>query len=316
MRRNASRTLLFDIHTGDWDDELLRAARRSARGAAATSCRRRACAAKRRSTASRVPIAGIAGRPAGRAVRPGVLRARAGEEHLRHRLLPAAEHRRRQAVASRNNLLTTVAWKRDERHRLRARGQRVHRRRGRAVAARRPADHPQRRRTSRRSRARWPTTAACTSCPRSRVWARRTGTRTRAAPCSALTRGATGGHLARAALEVDRATERGRARRDAEGRGHHAVRAARRRRRDRERPADAVPGRRARRAGRAAEGARDHRARRRLPRRSRGGLLAKRRRRPRQLAGRPALRAVAAGRARASLRSGWEKAVARAKSWA
>ena len=32
-------------------------------------------------------------RPAGRAVRPGLLRARHGEEHLWHRLLPADEHR-------------------------------------------------------------------------------------------------------------------------------------------------------------------------------------------------------------------------------
>jgi glycerol kinase len=37
--------------------------------------------------------------------------ARHGEEHLRHRLLPAHEHRRA-AAASRNRLLTTVAWQR------------------------------------------------------------------------------------------------------------------------------------------------------------------------------------------------------------
>ena len=46
---------------------------------------------------------------AGRAVRPDVSRAGHGEEHLRHRLLSVAEHRRA-AVVSRNRLLSTVAW--------------------------------------------------------------------------------------------------------------------------------------------------------------------------------------------------------------
>ena len=47
-----------------------------------------------------VPVAGVAGRPAGRAVRPDLLRARRGQEHLRHRLLPADEHRRPSRCAS------------------------------------------------------------------------------------------------------------------------------------------------------------------------------------------------------------------------
>ena len=46
---------------GDWDDELLRAARRPARGAAARRRRRRACARTARLDGVDVPIAGIAG---------------------------------------------------------------------------------------------------------------------------------------------------------------------------------------------------------------------------------------------------------------
>ncbi len=91
---NATRTLLFNIHTGDWDDELLRAARRSARGAAARRAVRRACTAervdRRRDGADRRHRR----RPAGGAVRPGLPLARPGQEHLRHRLLHADEHRR------------------------------------------------------------------------------------------------------------------------------------------------------------------------------------------------------------------------------
>ena len=92
---NASRTLLFNIHTLDWDDELLRlldipramlpevrsssevygqTADRVVR-AADSHCRRRR-------------------RPAGGHLRPGLLRAGQRQEHLRHRLLPADEHRR------------------------------------------------------------------------------------------------------------------------------------------------------------------------------------------------------------------------------
>ena len=50
-------------------------------------------------------------RPAGGALRPGLLPARRSQEHLRHRLLHADEHRRRKIVPSRCGLLTTLAYK-------------------------------------------------------------------------------------------------------------------------------------------------------------------------------------------------------------
>ena len=124
---------------GDWDDELLALLDIPRARAAARRRRRRASAPTRALDGVDVPIAGIAGDQQAALFGQACHRARPGEEHLRHRLLPAAEHRRRSAVASRNNLLTTVAWQRDGAHRLRARRQRVHRRRRRAVAARRPA---------------------------------------------------------------------------------------------------------------------------------------------------------------------------------
>ena len=93
---NASRTLLFDIHARRWDPELLRilgvpAAMlpevRPSSGVFGETVALDGIPAG-------VPIAGVAGRPAGRALRPGLLRGRDGEEHLRHRRLPRPEHRR------------------------------------------------------------------------------------------------------------------------------------------------------------------------------------------------------------------------------
>ena len=92
---NASRTLLFNIHAQDWDDELLglldvpRAMLPEVRGSSEVYGE----------TLPDLLGAGRAHRghcrrPAGGAVRTGVLRAGHGQEHLRHRLLHAAEHRR------------------------------------------------------------------------------------------------------------------------------------------------------------------------------------------------------------------------------
>ena len=90
---NASRTLIFNIHTLDWDDELLgildipRAMLPEVRpssevyGETARRVVRRADPDRRRRR-----------RPAGGHLRPGLLRAGQRQEHLRHRLLPAAEH--------------------------------------------------------------------------------------------------------------------------------------------------------------------------------------------------------------------------------
>ena len=90
---NASRTMLMNLETLDWDDVLLDAIgvpramlpeiRSSSRG-----LRRGARAARRRAGRLR------ARRPAGGAVRPDLLLARRGQVHLRHRQLPAAQHRR------------------------------------------------------------------------------------------------------------------------------------------------------------------------------------------------------------------------------
>ena len=81
------------------------------------------------------------------------LAAGRGEEHLRHRQLPAAEHRRRSWCAPSNGLLTTVCYQfGDGAAGLRAGGLDRGHRLGRAVAAR-PARHHQRRQ---RERERWP----------------------------------------------------------------------------------------------------------------------------------------------------------------
>ena len=75
---NASRTLVFNIHTLDWDDLLLGELRipramlpevRASSGVFGT--------ADPEWFGAEIPIAGIAGRPAGRALRPGLHRARA-----------------------------------------------------------------------------------------------------------------------------------------------------------------------------------------------------------------------------------------------
>ena len=136
---NASRTLLFNIHTLD-------VGRRAA--ASCSTCRARCCprcdrrarsTAKptRRFSAPPIPIAGVAGDQQAALVRPGVLRAGRGEEHLRHRLLHAAQHRR-EPVPSQNGLLTTVGWTDRRQDDVLPRRVGVHRRRGGAVAARRP----------------------------------------------------------------------------------------------------------------------------------------------------------------------------------
>ncbi len=88
---NASRTLLMNLRTLDWDDECL----------AALGIPRQMLPAIRPS--SDPEFYGYAlgkrarlrrpGRPAGGAGRADLLRRRRGEEHLRHRLLHAAEHR-------------------------------------------------------------------------------------------------------------------------------------------------------------------------------------------------------------------------------
>ncbi len=81
-------------------------------------------------------------RPAGRPLRPGLLHAGDGEEHLRHRLLHAHAHRRRKPVVSQNNLLDHRRLADRRSGRVCAGRERLHRRGGGAVAARRARHHP------------------------------------------------------------------------------------------------------------------------------------------------------------------------------
>jgi len=110
---NASRTLLFDIHAGDWDDELLDlfAVPRSLLPTVVASS---GICAEALIDGVAVPIAGIAGDQQaalfGQAcLEPGLAKNTYGTGCFL--LLNTGT----QAVASRNNLLTTVAWKRDGR---------------------------------------------------------------------------------------------------------------------------------------------------------------------------------------------------------
>ena len=172
-----------------------RAARDAARGARLERGLRQHDPAVRRDGADRRD----GRRPAGGAVRPGLLRAGHGEEHLRHRLLHAAQHRhdagavearpaddRRLARDGRTTYAlegsvfiagAAVQWLRDglERHRLAG--------------------------ESRRSRRRCPTATASTSCRRSSASARRTGTR-RARRDLSASRATPARRIARAALEA------------------------------------------------------------------------------------------------------------------
>ena len=107
---NASRTLLFDIHTGDWDDDLLRifGVPRSMLPRVVDSSG--GCATTTIGAAS-IPIAGIAGDQQaalfGQAcVEPGLAKNTYGTGCF------VLLNTGKVAVASANNLVTTVAWRR------------------------------------------------------------------------------------------------------------------------------------------------------------------------------------------------------------
>ena len=88
---NASRTMLFNIHTLEWDDELLKLFDVPASMLPAEVARARCTAVVSTSLGLEgVPIAGIAGDQ--QAALFGQMCRDAGhvEEHVRHRLLPAA----------------------------------------------------------------------------------------------------------------------------------------------------------------------------------------------------------------------------------
>ena len=92
---NASRTMLFNIHTLDWDDEILEILN-------IPRCMLPKPVpnsgfyeyADPMHFGGEIKIAGSAGRPAGGPLRAGLFHAGGRQEHLRHRRLPADEHRR------------------------------------------------------------------------------------------------------------------------------------------------------------------------------------------------------------------------------
>ena len=173
-----------------------------------------------------------------------------------------------------DKLLTSPGYKLgDETGHLRAGGVDRRHRGADPVAARPAEDHLRRPRGGGAGAHASMTTAASTSCPRSRgLFAPRWRDDARGVIVG-LTAYANQGHIARAALEATawQSREVVDAANDVADVPVH--RPARRRRHDRQRAADAVPGRRPRRAGDPARGDRDHRAGRRLRRRPGGRVL-------------------------------------------
>ena len=107
---NASRTLLYNIVKGEWDADLLRifgipASYAARSGLVKPACRR----SDHHARAGRHRDRGHRRRPAGGALRPVVLECGRSQEHLRHRLLSAAEHAATEFVRSKHRLITTLA---------------------------------------------------------------------------------------------------------------------------------------------------------------------------------------------------------------
>ena len=213
---------------------------------------------------------GDRGRSAGRALRPDLLRARRGEEHLRNGVLPPREYRRNRGTGARRSADHDRVGHRRRRP-LRARGERLHHRRRGAVAARRPRHHHQRGRDrGARDRARG---------QRRRVF--RAGVH--------RPRRAALGHVRARSTHRDRARHHARAHRARDAREHRLPDARSRRGDGRRRTAHrraargwwrhgqpfrhAVPGGSARHSGGGRGYPRDDRARRRVPRRPRHGRL-------------------------------------------
>ena len=158
-----------------------RAARDAARGARLLRRFRRD---RRRALRRRDPDPRHRRRPAGGDRRPGLFRARHDEIDLRHRLLRADQHRRDARRLAEPAADDDRLPARRQAH-LRARRRDLRRRRRRAMAARRPRHHRRRRRNR---RAGGPADRAQRRLSRAGLRrARRaaTGTRTRAARCSA-----------------------------------------------------------------------------------------------------------------------------------
>ena len=261
---NASRTMLMDLTTLDWDDELLELFG----GPPVPAARDRAVQPRRgvrHHPVGRALRRGAvdrrgAGRPARGHGRPGLPGDRRGQEHLRHRQLPAAEHRHRDLPvgerAADHRVLPVRRRARDVRAGGLDRGHRL----GGAVAARPARDHPRRQRDrgpGRRGgrRGRGLLRAGLLRAVRPVLAPRRPRRDRRPVPLphpGPPGPGGPGGDLL---------PERGRGAGDGGRLGRRAGRAQGRRRGDRERPVHADPGRHARRRRQPAGGGGDHGAR-------------------------------------------------------
>ena len=139
---NASRTMLMNLATGDWDDGLLAHLRRAARHAAAHRAVERRGRRRPRPEhwAREIPDRGNRGRSAGGAggqacFRPGLSKNTYGTGCF------ALMHTGAHAPVSKNRLLATRAASHRRAAAVRDRRQRLHRRRGGAVAARQVEAH-------------------------------------------------------------------------------------------------------------------------------------------------------------------------------
>ena len=256
---NASRTMLMDLTTLDWDDELLGFfgiprrmlpdihASSDATAYGMTSGDRGSA----RGADHRRPR-----RPAGRDGRAGLLRAGRGQEHLRHRQLPPAQHRHRARPQRATGCSPRSPTSSARRAGVRARGlDRRHRQRG-PVAAR-PARHHLRRVRGRALAAQVDDTGGVYFVPAfSGLFAPYWRSDARGAIVG-LSRFNTNAHLARATLEAICYQSPRRRRRDGSRLGRHPDDAQGRRRRHRQPALHAAPGRRPRRAREQARGRRD-----------------------------------------------------------
>ena len=270
---NASRTLLFNIHNGDWDDKLLGILRvpRRVLPKVVDSCGVVAHTEQALFGAS-LPIAGIAGDQQAalfgqRCVAPGMVKNTYGTGCF------MLMHTGKRPVDSRSRLVTTIAWQRGADREFALEGSIFVA--GAAVqwlrdglGLIRSAEEVE---------------ALAASVPdNGGVYLVPAFTGLGAPHWDPYARGHPGGAHARLLCRArrarnarsDRLPDRGYPRRDAGRRRHRAEGVARGRRRDPQRSADAVPGRHPRRAGGAAADAGVHRPGRGVSRRARRGLLA------------------------------------------
>ena len=200
---NASRTLLMNLHTLDWDDEILTHPGHPAPDAARDPSVQRSRTCTATALGQEVPVCGDLGDQQAALVGQTCFRRRRGQEHLRHRLLHAAEHRRPLAVPSKTRTADHRGYKLGDAAGGLCAGRldRHHRRAG-AVAARQPGTSSTSARQSRTTPARCRIAAASTSCPAfSGLFAPYWQSDARGVIVG-LTRFVNKGHICRAALEA------------------------------------------------------------------------------------------------------------------